>query len=334
MPEDLLEMYLSGQLSETEWCQLEKHLKANQGLADKLKNHKLLNECFRELKLEYENKLIKAQYDKRLTSDQKTELADRLKYDEGFKQRLDLYAMYSKSFDKPQTKTIVFPQQSYVRKHKTAFFAAAAFILLLIVGQFVVRMFYNNNRPSLAKNDFVNSIQNATPNKTDNADDNQIQPITKPTNNEHKTNKHVRSEKDKLIAVLQQYIDLIDEQNETSLLAVAEQTDFQLPAAYIENTELNVKVKAKFRGEEIRIITPSKFQLLRNPIIFEWQPVHGDVTIIIKDNQKNEVWQQTVNETNKLMCDIDLEPGTYYWYIKYKALNVKAQLIRQIFVIE
>ncbi len=328
--------YLSNQLSGEELNQFENQIDNNPDLAYKIELLKLVYEREIDNTISHENNLIvktksgnntNVEFNKAIQ--QNADLQQRANQYSNLQNALDtLYPPETKS--EKQAKVVSF----YQRNKRTILSAAAIFIIAFLVG-----IYYSNfsNRSQNNANTIANNHKQNT-NKDDGYLADKTTQVTKTEKTERtaqneKTTIANNSEKTSIKEVIDTYLHekVIDEN--TTLLAVAEDMQYQLPDAYHENTFLSLRADAILRSPNIYIIKPYKYEILTNPVRLEWKTIQGEIKIIILNNEKDIVWQKTLNNTNGITCPIELVPGTYYWIMKVKTEKEKSQTIRQFFVI-
>lgn len=124
-----------------------------------------------------------------------------------------------------------------------------------------------------------------------------------------------------LINLLYAYIDQKkSRETELSLAEFSEENDVVLPKAFIEDFRQDLRIKnISLRDtENVTILSPENLSILTTPIVFEWEKITDSVTVVIKNNLNEIIWEIQTNSSSKVEFNESLEPGTYYWDIRIK----------------
>lgn len=327
--------YLSNQLSDEELNQFETQIDNDPDLAYKIELLKLVYERDADNAISYENDLI---VNSKQGNTLDRQINQSIQNNAGLQQRANLYDSLQNSLDtlypsdsKPEKQARVV---SFYSRHKKTILSAAAILIIA----FLVGIYYSNVSNRSQNN--TNTIANSYKQKTDNTNDylaeetNQINKVGKTDETtQNKKSQVANNNKKSIKDVIETYLhEKVLDENAT-LLAVAEDMNYQLPDNYHENTFLSLRADAILRSPNIYIIKPYKYEILTNPVRLEWKIIHGETKIIILNNEKKVVWKKTMNNTNGITCPKELTPGTYYWIMKVKTEKEKSQTIRQFFVI-
>ncbi len=131
------------------------------------------------------------------------------------------------------------------------------------------------------------------------------------------------TDKNSLKNLIEDYIALKANGNESNLLSFSNERELELPPSYIEDRFQERQVKeSNIRStvSKIRIISPKNLTIiLKSPLTFTWENFDGEVVIVIKDNRNTIIWEGTSSTKPSLTCYKKLEPGTYYWDLRIKA---------------
>ena len=133
--------------------------------------------------------------------------------------------------------------------------------------------------------------------------------------------------------LIEEYISKKETDKELRLLAFSKEKEFELPSNYYEDELQELQVKesiTRSSNDKIKNILPYNSAILNSPILFEWENFDGKVSIVIKDNKNQKIWEDSISNKRTLVCEINLEPGTYYWDFR---INEKIQTKRKFYLI-
>ena len=99
-----------------------------------------------------------------------------------------------------------------------------------------------------------------------------------------------------------------------TLLAYSAEKQYNLPNTFKDDPIQEGIVKSMIRSPfDINIQSPKNLSIHKMPITFVWAQTIGEVTIVIKNNKNKKVWEKSISDGRTIICNKDLEPGTYYW---------------------
>ncbi len=212
------------------------------------------------------------------------------------------------------------------RKRKTVLIASASIITLLFLSQL---LFFSGNKPDQIITDSDETILNDSikDNKKTNID------IAKKDSFEGEPSLIEKDKNEHLLELLYAYVDLVKSNKfEVNLVEFAEESGVELPKAFAEDFRQDLRIKnIDLRDtENVKAISPENFSILKAPIIFEWGKIEDSVSVVIKNNLNENVWEEKTTGTSKIKFDEELKPGTYYWDLR---VNDKVQGKYKFFIV-
>lgn len=343
--EQLIEKYIRDELNSNELKDFQKRLNNDPEFAAQVKIMRLTNEALLDQKVEEDANFISAAYSNILSPGQKADFDQKTDTHEQFRQKSEIFNKLMDTFESEPTELNqnIFISD-FFRSNKRKVVTAAAILIVLFSSIYIIKQLVfniNNIEPAIVEEIDTSKTkqeQDKSENITDNRqqknkDDNKKQPEKHDTETENA----VAPEKEKnhtptLDKLLQEYIALKNDKKDVELIALADQYNVNLPESYKENSFYEMRLKANFRSWGVKINEPAKFQLIDSfPVVFEWTNGNGQITITINDNRRKQVWTNTVTDSQRMICNEKLNPGTYYWTLK---TGDKVQTLRQFVVVE
>ncbi len=331
MQDKLIQKYLSGELKGDELLKFYHKAANDTKFAQQISSLETINKGAEDLRHESENELIINQRKKELSSKQALYFAYKQKRDPNFRKKAEIYNALNNSFDH-KTKD----SKNIIKKYSLRISAAAAIIVILFIGRFYLQTSLNN--------DSEQQIANIAAEETK---ENKTETIIKTEKKkaEIKTTKEVKAEtliaeknknkgkKSEIEKLIEDYKNNLKNDEDVNLLAYAENAGIELPENFKENSLLTNIALSNLRSDNAEIISPQKMETVKIPFNIKWNKA-TEITIKIKDNNKNIVWEKQSKKIKTIVCDKKITQGTYYLIINYKKENKEKQMIRQFFIIK
>ncbi len=135
-----------------------------------------------------------------------------------------------------------------------------------------------------------------------------------------------------LFDLLNSYKKLNHDSVEINLFEYSIAKNFDLPKNYIEDELQEIQINESYLrsiNEDINI-SPQNLSISSLPINFKWNVNSGQVTIVIKNNKNQKVWEKSFTETKEYIFRDSLSDGLYYWDVR---LNNRVKQKNKFFLI-
>ncbi len=216
-------------------------------------------------------------------------------------------------------KSVYFPRiskyESSKRIRNTVLVGSASIIVLLFLTQTI---FFSDNKPEEILADIDNGKEIVLENSIE-VNEKEGVFITKEDSIENEQPPVERNESEDLIELIYAYVDLKKSNKiESNLVSFADKSNVELPKVFIEDYRQDLRIKnINIRNTEIiNVVSPENLSILTIPITFEWTKIEDTVTIVIKNNQNENIWEKKIAGTSKVELNEKLNSGIYYWDIR------------------
>ena len=334
--------YFSGKSNVNEMKVISNEISADRKFAEKLFFYRKLHRSFEDIRIESDNDLIQRAYKSNLDGKDQKEF-DRKHDDDVFRKKVDLYknlraSLDSNTISKKDSNPNTQVQISYTKLYRVIS-VAAAIVILFVAGNFYFGTTENTNRPDglALVSDYIYSvnIDNYNRYKVKSGEEDFVKKTVKPENqiaDNIERKQPSESTKSEIEVLIDDYVKQLDDNHDLTLLAYTEIKNTELPENFEENLFMTNLANLNLRdtsSDNIQLNSPENLGVLQNPLTIKLEGNGDEISIIIKNNKKEVVWEKNNITENTIECDYNFAPGTYYCFLKH---DKDKPFIRQFFI--